>query len=180
MTFAALLCTLGIFCLTATAFAVDATSKNKDAKSSVSAKTVSVVKEITPKKKLIPFTYDYAHRETIKTGKPLLIFVGAEWCGACVQMKNNVIPDLKKSRLLKKVAFATVDFDRNRKLGRKLTNGGPIPQTILFCKDKKGWHSHKLIGGQSLASVESLIKESLTHAPKAEEKTVAGQETRTR
>jgi thioredoxin-like negative regulator of GroEL len=146
----------------------------------VPAKVVSATKVIPAKKKPAPFTYDYARRETDRTGKPLLVFVGAEWCGACVKMKKNVIPDLKKSKLIGKVAFATVDFDENKKLSKTLTAGGPIPQTILFCKDKKGWHTHKLVGGQSLKNVESLIKESLAHAPKAKEEKVAGQDTKTR
>ena len=162
-TFAALLCVVLTLPFASAALAADATAKAD-----------------TPQKKLTPYTYDYARHETVETGKPLLVFIGAEWCGACVQMKNNVIPDLKKSKLLNKVSFAMVDFDENRNLSKKLTSGGPIPQTILYCKDKKGWHSHKLIGGQSLASVESLIKESLAQAPKASAEAVAGQNVQTR
>lgn len=177
-TFAALLCTTCIFTLATTAFAVDATPKD-DTTSSIPTQEVNTAQATTPTEKLIPFTYDHARQETMKTGKPLLVFIGAEWCGACVQMKNNVIPVLKKSRLFNKVAFAAVDFDENKDLGKKLTAGGPIPQTILFCKDKKGWHSHKLIGGQNLATVESLIKESLAQAPQTEEE-IAGQEIQTR
>ena len=180
-TLTALFCIVCILTFVTAASAAETKTSKDGAKSSTPAKVVSATKatpskEKISKKKLVPFTYGYARRETAKTGKPLLVFVGAQWCGACVQMKNNVLPDLKKSKLMKKVSFAVVDFDENQKLSRKLTGGGPIPQTILFCKDKKGWHSHKLIGGQNLATVESLIKESLAHAPEK----VAGQETKTR
>ncbi len=109
-------------------------------------------------------TYADAHRQTIETGCPMVIMVGAEWCPACKQMENTVIPQARKRGLLGRVAFALVDLDRDRDLGRKLTAGGPIPQLIAFRRTTHGWEHRKLIGGQTLEKVEEFINEELAQS----------------
>lgn len=107
-------------------------------------------------------SYADAHRQTIQTGCPMVVMVGAEWCPACKQMENTVIPQARKRGVLARVAFALVDLDRDGELGRSLTAGGPIPQLIAFRRTADGWHHRKLIGGQSLEKVEAFINEELT------------------
>jgi thioredoxin-like negative regulator of GroEL len=116
-------------------------------------------------------TYEEAHRQTMETGRPMVVMVGAEWCPACKQMENTVIPQARKRGLLARVAFALVDLDRDRDLGRKLTAGGPIPQLIAFHRTPDGWRHRKLIGGQTLEQVEEFINEELaeTDTQKAEQ-----------
>ncbi len=102
--------------------------------------------------------YASARAKTEKTGQPIVILVGANWCPACVVMKNDVMPKIRKQGLLGRVAYATVNIDRQGKLGKQLIGGGPIPQMIMYRKTRQGWFRRRLIGGQSLKTVESFIK----------------------
>lgn len=112
-------------------------------------------------------SYTAAHKETSKTGRPMIVLVGADWCPACVEMKNKVIPRIERRGLLRSVAFAVVNLDRQKKLGRELTGGGPIPQVIMFRKTSNGWRRRKLIGGQSAKTVSAFIEEGLRRDGKA-------------
>jgi len=91
----------------------------------------------------------------------MVVLVSADWCPACVAMKKQVIPQVTKRGLLKKVVYAVVNLDRERVLGRQLTGGGPIPQLIMFRKTTGGWKRRKLIGGQGVGTVENFIGEGI-------------------
>ena len=106
-------------------------------------------------------SYSAAHKETTKTGRPMIVLVGADWCPACVVMKDKVIPQVQRRGVLRKVAFAVVNLDRQSKLGRKLTGGGPIPQFIMFRKTSDGWRRRKLVGGQSVKTVCTFVEEGV-------------------
>lgn len=107
-------------------------------------------------------TYDEAHRVTTETGRPMVVMVGTDWCGPCQTMKKKILPRVREMGLLKKVAFAVVNADRDQDLARKLTGGGPIPQLVMFRKTPQGWMRRKLVGGQSVETVEQFIHEGLT------------------
>ncbi len=83
--------------------------------------------------------YAAARAKTAKTGEPILILVGAEWCPACVEMKKEVMPEIRKRGILRKVAFANVNLDNEQELAKELTDGGPIPQMIMYRKTRMGW-----------------------------------------
>ena len=106
-------------------------------------------------------SYAAAHEATTKTGKPMVVLVGAEWCAPCQTMKTSVIPQVKRHGLLGKVAFAVVNLDRDRELAQRLTSGGPIPQLIMYRKTDDGWRRRKLVGGQSVAAVEAFVSRGL-------------------
>lgn len=108
-------------------------------------------------------SYAKAHSQAEK-GKPMVILVSADWCSPCQEMKKNVIPQVKRSGLLKKVAFAIVNVDRQRSLARKLIGGGAIPQLIMYRKTTHGWKRRKLIGGQTAKAVEKFIDEGIAMA----------------
>ncbi len=116
-------------------------------------------------------SYAKAHEATTKTGQPMVILVGAKWCPACVQMKDAVVPQLKKRGSLTEVSFAEVDIDREQKLGKQLTKGGPIPQLLMYRKTKLGWRLRRIIGGRSVEKVESFIADgvALDKAAKVQE-----------
>jgi thioredoxin-like negative regulator of GroEL len=105
--------------------------------------------------------YAKAYRDTARTGRPMVVLVSAEWCPACQQMKRDVIPRIKRQGLLSKVAFAMVNLDRDRELGRQLIRGGPIPQLLFFRRTPNGWLRSRLIGGQSVRTVEQFINTGL-------------------
>jgi thioredoxin-like negative regulator of GroEL len=106
-------------------------------------------------------SYAEAHRQTLQTGQPMVVMVGAEWCPACKAMEANVLPEMRSRGLLRRVAFALVDLDRDGEIGRKLTAGGPIPQLIVFRKTANGWKNRRLIGNQPIETVEEFISEDV-------------------
>jgi thioredoxin-like negative regulator of GroEL len=106
-------------------------------------------------------SYAEAHKVHSETGQPMVILVGAEWCPACVQMKNSAIPQVARRGLLKKVAFATVNTDQQGSLARKLMKGGSIPQLIMYRKTRSGWSRRLLVGKQSPEQIEAFINQGL-------------------
>ena len=106
-------------------------------------------------------TYAEAHKATTEKGCPLVVVVGATWCPACQQMKTAVIPEVKRRGILQKVAYAEVDLDEDQELGTELTNGGPIPQIVIYRKTQLGWRLKRLIGGQDVRTVEQFIAQGV-------------------
>ena len=102
-------------------------------------------------------TYAEAHRMHAETGRPLVVLVGAEWCPACVTMKQSVIPQAQRQGLLDKVAFASVNTDREPQLSKQLMRGGMIPQLIVYHKTDAGWQRRELVGAQSLSAIQSVV-----------------------
>ncbi len=106
-------------------------------------------------------TYAEAHRVTLKTGKPLVVMVGADWCGPCQNMRRTILPRVREHGLFRKIAFAHVNVDRERELASQLTGGGAVPELIMFRKTKNGWLRRKMIGSHSVEEVENFINEGL-------------------
>jgi thioredoxin-like negative regulator of GroEL len=106
-------------------------------------------------------TYAEAYQKTSTCQCPLVVIVGAEWCAACKVMKDRVIPEVRRNGILCKVAYAAVDLDEERELGTELTNGGPIPQLVVYRKTHSGWCVRRLVGGHSVQKVEEFIAESV-------------------
>ncbi len=106
-------------------------------------------------------TYAEAHKVAMETRRPFVVMVGADWCPACEQMKEEVLPQVRKRGLLGKVAFAIVNLDREKELGDQLVRGGPIPQLLVFRRTSDGWRVRRLIGSQSVEAVEKLLNDGL-------------------
>jgi thioredoxin-like negative regulator of GroEL len=106
-------------------------------------------------------TYAEAYRQASETGRPLVILIGAEWCPACVTMKNSVIPQAQRQGVLKRVCYAEVNTDHEGALSQQLMRPGPIPQLIVFHKTADGWRRRELIGRQGVDTIEALIEEAL-------------------
>jgi thioredoxin-like negative regulator of GroEL len=106
-------------------------------------------------------SYADAHREMNKTGKPLVVMVGTDWCGPCQTMKRSVLPKVREHGLFRKVSFAIVNADREQKLARQIIGGGPVPQLVLYRRTHQGWFRRKLVGSQSVETVEKFIQEEL-------------------
>jgi len=102
-------------------------------------------------------TYSEAHKTTTEKGYPLVVVVGASWCPACQELRSKVIPELKRHGVLHDVAFAQVDLDEEKELATKLTEGGPIPQIVVYRKTPLGWRLRRLIGGHDVRTVEQFI-----------------------
>lgn len=106
-------------------------------------------------------SYAEAHETVVKTGKPMVIMVGTTWCGPCQRMKRQVLPRLRNRPIFHRIAFATINPDENGELARQITGGGPVPQLVMYRKTQRGWLRRKLIGGQSLQTVEKFIEQGV-------------------
>jgi len=112
-------------------------------------------------------TYAEACKVTREKGCPLVVMVGATWCPACQEMKNRVIPKVRRQGALRKVAFALIDLDEEQELGARLTDGGPVPQILMFRKTAEGWKLRRLVGGQNAQAVEEFIAQGIEEHSKA-------------
>jgi thiol-disulfide isomerase/thioredoxin len=105
--------------------------------------------------------YSDAQEMTTKTGKPLVIMVSTDWCPPCQTMKKTVMPSVRQHGFLRRVIFAMVNPDKEEKLAEEITGGGPIPQLVMYRKQGDDWVRTKLVGGQSVETVEEFIKDGL-------------------
>ena len=73
--------------------------------------------------------YSEAHRMTVETKKPLLVLVGAQWCGPCKQ----IAPALEElsSELAGRVTIAKLNIDDHPELAVRY-NIRSIPMLALF------------------------------------------------
>ena len=83
-------------------------------------------------------TYAEAHKAMTQSGKPMVVMVGTDWCGPCRKMKQVVLPEVRRRGLLRNVAFALVNADREKTLAGRLIGHGPVPQLIMFRKTTAG------------------------------------------
>lgn len=112
-------------------------------------------------------SYAEAHKTTTEKGCPLVVVIGATWCSACQQLKNDVLPTVKRDGILKRVAYAEVDLDEEHELGKQLTDGGPIPQIVMYRKTQLGWRLKRLIGRQDTQTVEQFISQGVENNEEA-------------
>lgn len=59
-------------------------------------------------------SYENAHRESLRTGKPMLVaFTGSDWCGPCIQLKKNVFDSTAfQTWASKKAVLLELDFPK--------------------------------------------------------------------
>jgi thioredoxin-like negative regulator of GroEL len=108
-----------------------------------------------------PLSYEQAFEENAKTGKPLVVLVGAEWCGACRVMKSQTLPQIVGDDVFKQVAFTVVDSDKQGEIARQVTGGGSIPQLVMFHREGNGWRQEKLVGAQSPRAVLQFLRRGI-------------------
>ncbi len=124
-------------------------------------------------------SYAAAHKMQVDSGRPLVVLVGTDWCPACRQMKDQVIPQARRKGLLKRVAFAVVNADHEHDLARRLMRGGSIPQLVMFERRADGTFKRtQLTGAQSVESLTSFIDRAAPAEPAPA--TTAGNTTETK
>ena len=101
--------------------------------------------------------FDQAYQQSLTTGRPLVVLVGARWCPACQKMRNSILPQVARTGGLKNVVFSYVDFDQQRQLASRLSRGKSIPQLIRFDQTPAGWNSKHLVGAKSPRDVYDFI-----------------------
>jgi thioredoxin-like negative regulator of GroEL len=108
-----------------------------------------------------PLSYQQAFEENAKTGKPLVVLVGAEWCGACRVMKSQTLPQVVSDDVFKQVAFTVVDSDKQGDIARQVTGGGSIPQLVMFRREGDSWKQERLVGAQSPRAILQFLRRGI-------------------
>lgn len=110
-------------------------------------------------------TYTEAYHQSAKSGRPLVVMLGADWCPACVKLKTTIMPQVARKGGLAGVELAYVDVDKEPALAKQLVKGGSIPQLVRFEKGPKGWESKHMIGAQSVSKVTQFVSGVKEKAP---------------
>ncbi len=76
-------------------------------------------------------------------------------------MQKTILPQVERTGGLKNVVFVYVDYDQQRQLASRLTDGMSIPQLIRFDHTQAGWTNKRLIGARSPGEVHSFINGGL-------------------
>lgn len=101
--------------------------------------------------------YATAVQQSLQSGRPLVVLLGADWCPACKVMRNSTLPAVAQKGGLDGVVFTYVDVDKNPQLTTQLARGSSIPQLIRFEKKEGKWSVRHMIGGHSVQKVTSFI-----------------------
>jgi thiol-disulfide isomerase/thioredoxin len=106
-------------------------------------------------------SYNEAYAQSQSGDKPLVVMIGADWCPACVQMKNSALPQIAQDGVFKEVAFTVVDTDRQADIAKQVMDGGAIPQLIMYRKTSEGWQRERLQGGHSPSAILSFLRRGI-------------------
>ena len=102
--------------------------------------------------------YSQAYDALVQDGKPMLVLVGADWCPACVTMKNSTLAPMERQGQLNGVSYVQLNSDRHSRLAGQLGSGGMIPQLILYERTKDGYRRRQLTGAQSADTVQAIVR----------------------
>jgi thiol-disulfide isomerase/thioredoxin len=100
--------------------------------------------------------YEDACLKAAREGKPLVVIVSAEWCAACVDLKQNVIEPMKKGEL-KDAVVVVVDYDKQPNEAAKNMKGEKLPQVAIY-RFKKAWERVHEVGKLSRSRIVELLK----------------------
>lgn len=117
--------------------------------------------------------FDRAYQQSVATGRPLVVLIGADWCPACQRMKNSTLPQAARAGGLSKVVFTYVDLDRQRELASRLSRTKSIPQLIRFDQTQSGWKGQLLVGAKSRQEVQAFINAGLGHTNESGKRTTS-------
>lgn len=106
-------------------------------------------------------SYDTAYAQMESTGKPLVILVSADWCGACQTMKHGPLANLRRRGKMENVCYTVINTDQQPELAGKLMSGGTIPQLIVYRKDGSNWQRFQLTGSHSETEVETVLEQAV-------------------
>lgn len=105
--------------------------------------------------------YDAKLAEAERTQQPLLVVVGATWCGPCRRLKNVTIPRARRRGYLDDVVYAHVDYDHDRRIAEPIvrrTEQSGIPVMALYWKEAGRWKAKYHVGGISLEQLRNFLE----------------------
>ena len=108
--------------------------------------------------------YDKAYHQSLESGEPLLVRVGADWCGACQVMKKRIMPQLDKEGALRDIHCTELNLADDEELASRISKVNTIPCLILFTKSDDKWQKSELIGMHNRKSVKAFLDKHTTPA----------------
>ena len=105
-------------------------------------------------------SYRSAYYDSALGNKPMLVVIGASWCGACNDEKNIISPAVAKEGKLTDVNVVLLDIDipDEAELARQFMSGSSIPQTILFKNERGKWIRRAHSGKVNRSVILDLIR----------------------
>ena len=111
---------------------------------------------------------DRATEQAKKSGRPILVMVGASWCKACNVAKLTLWPAIKRIAKRHNVHAAIVEVQRDRVADTLIGQGGRGVPQFLFCRltDEGTLEPiRRLVGLQEPRDVEAMIVDAPPCAP---------------
>jgi len=82
------------------------------------------------------FIYANAAEKYVKTKAPLVVILGAQWCGPCHEYKSEVVKKIAKNIIAGEDDYilAIIDVDKQPDLARQILGGDPmsLPYTAIY------------------------------------------------
>ena len=103
-----------------------------------------------------PVAFETAYKNAKTSGRPMIVVLGAEWCPACVVLKNETIPTALKQGGLKNVELAHVNIDHQKAIATKLQRGPMIPQVVKMQWQDNAWKLTRFPGVPSVKGVKEF------------------------
>lgn len=108
--------------------------------------------------------YDKAYHQSLESGKPLLVLVGADWCGACQVMKRRVMPKLDEEGALRDIHCTELNLADDQELANRISRVNTIPCLILFTKTENKWQKSELVGMHNQKAVKAFLNKHTSPA----------------
>jgi len=91
------------------------------------------VSRSTSAEEIIPWRTEFAdaQKESAASGKPMLLYFTASWCGPCQEMKRTTWADTKVEESLRRFVPVKIDVDANGALAQRYAIQS-IPKVILI------------------------------------------------
>ena len=96
--------------------------------------------------------------DTFGNGKPMAVYIGADWCKPCQRMKEGPLKLLKSNLLTNKFNYLELDVDRDRELVKAIhrgtkVNGLKIPHILFIQRNGKTRVSEGFVEYYKLESI---------------------------
>lgn len=112
---------------------------------------------LTPKE-IVPWRTDFdaAQAESQQSGKPVMLYFTAEWCGPCQSMKRTTWADEKVEQALRAFVPTRVDIDVSPQLAMQY-GVESIPYMVVLNEDgsvRRSWKNGYVDAGDFVAWLE--------------------------
>jgi thiol:disulfide interchange protein len=97
---------------------------------------VTTISKVYRPKEIVPWRTDFAQaREEARTsGRPVLAYFGATWCGPCEEMKHTTWADPEVETVLRKFTPVKIDVDGDVELAMRY-GADPLPMMAVLKDD---------------------------------------------